>query len=171
MRHTNKGFTLIELLVVISVVNLLSSVTISAVKSAQTSTRNAQRLLNVDQIVKGFQIAITGGSGSFPSSGGQSRCLGKSTCWISLLTESATVNAVLSTGMTRPPSIDPFFKSTEFGDATIYNSNAFTLFSGSGAYLFWKMENQPSMSCGRGTITSIDAGSYQCGLYLGPPTP
>lgn len=179
----NKGFTLIELLVVISVVALLSSILTQSLNTARVKSRNAARLANVDQIAKGFQIASTGADGNaFPSSEGMSVCLGKTSCWQWWFVNLTTVDAFLQTGMSGAPAVDPLFKTGQYGDVVVYDSNLTRDDINPEAYLVWGMEDQMGTMddpCGRGVwafdmewfpvdsqVGSIP--SYGCNLYLGP---
>lgn len=179
-KKNSGGFTLIELLVVIAVVGVLSGVILQSLNSARIKSRNTQRLANVEQIAKGFQVATTGTSNSFPSSGNLWRCLGLTSCWNGTFTNFAGVDSVLNTGMTQPPTPDILFKNGQYGDAIMYKSNWASLPTYPlGAWLWWVMEDQTGTAsdpCGRGTwLQSSDAGtpgiaSYECVLYLGPYT-
>ncbi len=54
--NVNKGFTLIELLVVISIIGLLSSVVLSALKTTRSKARDAQRISTLQQISKALEL-------------------------------------------------------------------------------------------------------------------
>lgn len=176
----NNGFTLIELLMVISIIGLLSGVVLTAMGDARSRARNSQRIQNAEAIAKAFQIATTGANNNqFPASVGlQASCLGKPSCWGTAdLQEFVGVSSVLNTGFgSNKIPLDPFWRPTHFGDAYTYYSNA-NLSQGRGAYIYWIMEGQSSQKCGRGIVngpvqTTNTGGipSYQCALYLGPPT-
>lgn len=164
-----KGFTLIELLVVVAIIGVISGIVLQSINSMRTKARNTQRLENAEAIAKAFQIASTGGSNQFPSSGGNSVCLGKTPCGPgAAMSSSAPIESLLSANIAggRIP-VDPFW-TTGAGDSFWYHSNN-TVWSPPGAYLIWRMEDQISMSCGRGRPAVINAVTY-CTLHLGPGT-
>ncbi|OHA83964.1 MAG: hypothetical protein A2937_00460 [Candidatus Yonathbacteria bacterium RIFCSPLOWO2_01_FULL_47_33b] len=55
-RNTNKGFTLIELLVVISIISLLSSVVLSAIKTARTRGADAAAQQTITQMKSALEF-------------------------------------------------------------------------------------------------------------------
>lgn len=183
--NNKKGFTLIELIVVVAIIAAIAAVVLAGLTSARAKTRNTARLASVDQIAKALQVSTTGANGNqFPTSNGQSRCLGKATCWNSGLTDLASLNAVVSAGMnggTVQP--DSFWNPTQLGDAYVYNSNYVTptpdagplngIPQQTGAYIIWVMESQSGSSCGRGFLfhANINVTGYECMLYVGPSTP
>ena len=101
-RHTNNnGFTLIELLMVISIIGILSSVFLSSTNTVRAKARNTQRIQNVESIITGFFVAMTGTTNQFPRTPTVSAvCLGKTgpNCW-GYLDNSPTIDAFLRTGM------------------------------------------------------------------------
>lgn len=170
MKNSNKkGFTLIELLVVLAVVGVLSGIVMQSLSSARTKARNVQRLENVESIAKAFQVATTGTTNHFPSSGGVGPvCLGTtSTCWGGY-PAAPNINTLVRSGLASDViPRDPFFQSG-MGDAYVYNSNVGTP---SGAYLYWRMEEGSGASCGRGTQYALPGPPFLCMLHLGPGTP
>ena len=56
MNHQRKGFTLVELLVVIAIIGILSSVVLASLNSARAKARDARRIAEVAQMVKGIQV-------------------------------------------------------------------------------------------------------------------
>lgn len=164
-----KGFTLIELLVVVAIIGLISGIVLQSIDSMRTKARNTQRLENAEAVAKAFQIASTGGSNQFPSSGGSSVCLGKTPCGPNGgMSSSAPIESMLSANIAGGKiPLDPFW-TTGAGDAFWYHSNN-TVWSPPGAYLIWRMEDQLSMSCGRGKSAMISGVTY-CTLHLGPGT-
>lgn len=172
MKNSNKkGFTLIELLVVMAVVGVLSGVVMQSLLSARIKSRNTQRIANIDQIAKAMQVATTGTTNQFPSSGNKWSCLGKASCWgTPTLTEWAAVNNAMIDGFPTGTVVprDPFFVSPQWGDAYVYHSN-FPGTKGPGSYLRWIMEGT-SNECGRGSFFAGAPHDYGCELYLGPAT-
>lgn len=69
MKQTKRGFTLIELLVVISIIGLLSSVVLSALNSARSKARDAQRVHDLSELRKALALYYDK-NGSYPDTGG-----------------------------------------------------------------------------------------------------
>lgn len=184
--NTKKGFTLIELLVVLAVIGVLSGIVLQSLGSARLKSRNTQRIANIDQIAKAFQVSTTGTTNQSPSSspGASWKCLGRATCWNSTLVWSPALNSIVNSGITGGAvPTDPFFISTQWGDAYTYNSDSTPIPTSGpllgipqqqGAYLAWVMEDQGgSLSCGRGFVysTSVSGSTgYECMLIIGTST-
>jgi len=171
----NKGFTLIELIVVVAIIAVLAGVIATALGQSRSSSRNAQRLTNVDQIAKALEVGVTGTTNKLPYTSNWV-CLGKTTCRGTYV-NSATVDAIISTGLAGGQApIDAFFSAGGYGDVVVYNSNwVGNAQNPAGVYLAWIMEDQQgddTDTCGRGkwhmdTDVAVGAPSYQCVLRLG----
>ncbi len=70
----NKGFTLIELLVVIAIIGVLSSVVLASLNSARLKARNAQRLSDMNQLVRAIEMYRNDYGVYPPCGGGSSGC-------------------------------------------------------------------------------------------------
>lgn len=166
----NKGFTLIELIIVVAIIAVLAGVIATALGQSRASSRNAQRLTNVDQIAKALEVGVTGTTNRLPYTSNWV-CLGKTSCYGGAFVNSATVDAIISTGLAGGQApIDAFFSAGGYADVVLYNSNVT-----GGAYLSWIMEDKqddPTDTCGRGTWNAdtdvaVGSPSYQCYLRLG----
>jgi prepilin-type N-terminal cleavage/methylation domain-containing protein len=161
-----KGFTLVELLVVISFIALLSSVVFTSIDSARIKARNAQRIANANAIATGFYVATTGTTNKFPITNSE-YCLGMSTCWNEGSQNSSAIDDLLKTGMAGGViPLDPFWKTTQYGDAFIYYADT------NLSYIQWVMEDElggNDQHCGRGLVINTNPNGlndYVCELYL-----
>lgn len=161
------GFTLIELLVVIAIIGVLSGVVLQSISSARQKSQNATRLSDIDQINKALELYLTnvGVGASLPSTGGNWRCIGASSCWGGTFTAQALATELLG-NISKTPK-DPFLVSVA-GDYYVY-SNSFASTAGTGAYLRWYVNDTGSTrDCGRGASVPPISGGYKlCELYLG----
>ncbi len=69
MRKHSKGFTLIELLVVIAIIGMLSSIVFASLNTARQKGRDAQRRVELAQLVKAIQLYYENNNSAYPSSG------------------------------------------------------------------------------------------------------
>ncbi len=72
-RIRRHGFTLVELLVVVVVISILASITIVSYNGIQQRARNAQRVQDINSIVKAVQLFYAD-NGSFPVSSCSASC-------------------------------------------------------------------------------------------------
>lgn len=178
----HRGFTLIELLVVIAIIGVLTAVVMQNINTARVKTRNTQRLNEIDQVVKAFELYASGRSLQFPTSSGTWRCVGQSsteTCWKGIFSGLDSLRSVVLQNM---PGFkgDPLVLSGCVG-GFIYNSSAESVpgvgYGGNppGAYISWVQESQGGTSlCGRGFVrnASVCSGKLtQCMIYLDERTP
>ncbi|HEX7008594.1 MAG TPA: DUF1559 domain-containing protein [Phycisphaeraceae bacterium] len=68
--HPRKAFTLIELLVVISIIALLISILLPALRSAREAAQSVQCMSNMRQIGLGLEMYTSDHDGAFPNYGG-----------------------------------------------------------------------------------------------------
>ena len=70
MKQIKRGFTLIELLVVIAVIGILSAVVLASLNIAREKARDAQRVVNVNQIANAIALYETDSGGVPPGEDG-----------------------------------------------------------------------------------------------------
>lgn len=70
-RH-NRGFTLIELLVVIAIIGILSSVVLASLNSARSSSRDARRQTDLQQMSLALELFYDS-CGEYPNHGGNNQ--------------------------------------------------------------------------------------------------
>jgi prepilin-type N-terminal cleavage/methylation domain-containing protein len=178
------GFTLIELLVVISIIGLISSIAMTSFFRARIKARDAQRVANVQQLAKAFNLYVSSPGASYPSTGNAPVCIGKGTtetCWPSSIggavSGSDTVKNALASVMSSAPK-DPnpgrepgsnysFLYTTQpILPSCEYPANPAPV---TGKFILWKPENTPtftSVDClgvGFMTCCSDAGGSGPCG--------
>lgn len=187
-QKTRAGFTLIELLVAIAIVGVLSGVVLQSLNSARAKSRNAQRLTEIDQLNKAFELSATGGTNALPtttiSPTNYYICLGLTadtspTCG-GLATTGGTVaqnnlataiNTIVSNNLANKviPRDSSFL--TNIGTAYLYRSNLTPpagITTDPGAYLSWVVESTVTPSCGRGQMaTDSVTNGRQCFLRIG----
>ncbi len=69
MRLRAKGFTLIELLVVIAIIGILSSVVLASLNNARAKARDAERLSDMQQVVRALELYANDNGGNYPVAG------------------------------------------------------------------------------------------------------
>lgn len=57
-RRQKSGFTIVELIVVVTVIAILASISIIMYTNVQNRARDAQRLADVDKLVKNIEIYL-----------------------------------------------------------------------------------------------------------------
>ena len=75
MKKTTNGFTFIELLVVVAIIAILSAIIIANVSNVRTKARDAQRIVNLEQVALALET-YKSNYGTYPNPGGSWR----STC-------------------------------------------------------------------------------------------
>jgi len=61
-----RGFTLIELLVVVAIIGMLSSVVLSSLNQARSSSRDARRASDMNQIKSALELYASANQGRYP---------------------------------------------------------------------------------------------------------
>lgn len=168
------GFTLIELLVVIAVIGLLATIVSVSVNSARKKARDTKRLADANQIKLAMEMYYDNNN-SYPSSGGNWRCLGHTssqTCWIGAYSGLDSLNTALIPYLPTIPD-DPRNNTSCYGDAYLYyNPYPAPGFGnrGPGAYLHWYYESSDTSdkACGQGFYGGANGCGNYCWLYIGP---
>lgn len=98
MRHIQRGarhFTIVELLVVISIIAVLASLLLPALKASKEKARSIQCMGNLRQIGNGMSMYINDYNGWIPHSGDayQDKAAGSNLNWKSLLAQYANCRA------------------------------------------------------------------------------
>lgn len=122
MTQTNKslGFTLIELLVVISIIGLLSSVVLSALNSARSKARDAQRISDLGELKKALAFYYDK-HGYYPNASfGYYSSADIATPWNSV---SNPLYSLVTEGFISRLPVDP--KNTPAGNTVWDNSNGY----------------------------------------------
>ncbi len=177
-KHT--GFTLIELLVVIAIIGMLSSVVLASLNSARAKARDANRSVEVRQLVTAIQSYIIDNNGSFPPNNGCTGgwcCLGHGSsgnCWANGYKGSTLLDNTLSPTYISTIPDDPLNNTSRYGDAYMYNITTNPANGIASPEIHWGIENASptaAKDCLGGTLGNWgsglgNGGNYFCHLWI-----
>lgn len=108
MMKNKNGFTLIELLIVISIIAMLSSIVLISLQTARSKSRDAQRIMNMNQVKLALEL-YRGAHNSYPPFNG-SVATRESSCFTGTNADTSMAVAQWSSALT-PLVTEGFFSA------------------------------------------------------------
>jgi prepilin-type N-terminal cleavage/methylation domain-containing protein len=159
--YKEKAFSMIESLIVIGIVAIFAAAIIISVNASISRAKDEKRKENIHQLVVAFN-SIAGSTGSLPSVGGKSVCIGfgsSASCAGGLISGSDSLQTqlkkVISPIIPLDPSPSRAWNTYVYTDASVCPGCQTTCVSGN--YILWNPEN--------GTKSNADCqgvGVYAC---------